>query len=115
MTHHKIQAITDLAGAGMTLQDQLRPLEQKSGLGRMLLGGHLLKPAIEVFGNAEIHCHTTIVTIWYLHSTRIEPPRRDDVFSPNWAVVGVRVPAPEAFKLDYENEVPNPPAAKRRP
>ncbi len=65
MAHHEIQALTDLTMTAVALQNQLGTLKQKSGLGRMLLGGKLLKPAVKIFGNAQIHCHTS----WYQNST----------------------------------------------
>lgn len=65
MAHHEIQALTDLTTAPVALENQLGTLKQKSGLGRMLLGGKLLKPAVKIFGNAQIHCHT----LWYQNST----------------------------------------------
>lgn len=66
MAHHEIQTLTDLAVAAVPLEDQLSPLEQQRGLGRVLLGGKLIETAVEVFGNTQIHGHTP----WYQTSTK---------------------------------------------
>lgn len=76
MGHHKIQPLADLATTGMALQDQLRTLQQKRGLGRVLLGRKLLEPAIKVFRNTEIHSHSPMVPNQYHTGTVVTAPAR---------------------------------------
>ena len=66
MTHHEIKAFTDFASTRMTLQNQLCPLQQECGLGRVFLCGQLLQPSIEVFWDAQIHSHGSMVPKRYL-------------------------------------------------
>ncbi|OFI38152.1 hypothetical protein BIU82_06570 [Arthrobacter sp. SW1] len=65
MAHHKVQPFTDFPAAGMPLQDQLSPLQQKRRLGRMLFSCKLLKPAIKVFRDTQIHSHRAMVPNQY--------------------------------------------------
>jgi hypothetical protein len=87
MTHDKVQALTDLAAAGMTLQDQLRPLEQKRGLGCMLLGGELLKPAIKVLGTRDSFPYRPSYQCRTPSRLASRLPWRDDVANPDWAAM----------------------------
>lgn len=61
MAQDEIEALADLASAGMPLQNQLGPLQQERGFGRVFLGGQLLQSSIEVFRYPQIHSHTPMV------------------------------------------------------
>ena len=61
MAHNEIKALADFPSARMPLQDQLGPLQQERGLGRVFLGGQLFQSSIEVFRDAQIHSHNIMV------------------------------------------------------
>lgn len=84
MTHNKIKTCADFTSARVALQNQLCPLQQKRGLGRMFLSSQLLQPPIEVFRDTEIHSHAFMVPNRYppftgLHASLIGPdsPEQD--------------------------------------
>ncbi len=52
MAQDEIKALADFPSACMPLQDQLGPLQQERGLGRVFLGGQLLQSSIEVLRDA---------------------------------------------------------------
>jgi hypothetical protein len=52
MAQNEIKALADFPSACVPLQDQLGPLQQERGLGRVFLGGQLLQSTIEVLRDA---------------------------------------------------------------
>lgn len=66
VAHHEIEAFSDFASTRMSLQHQLRALQQERGLGRVFLSGQLFQSPIQVFRDTQIDSHGTTVPTRYL-------------------------------------------------
>ncbi len=65
MAYDKIKALANVTAAPMTLEHKLGTLEQQRRLRRVFLGRKLVQTPIQIFGDTQIHCHSTMVPNQY--------------------------------------------------